>query len=220
MARIVFKLEDGTEIETELDSDVITIGRHSGSTVVLPSASVSSHHATLKRRGESWFVQDLGTTNGTKLNGVEVEEAKLEEGDRLTFGDIPSVVYFKAPPERKEKAEAPEPRKGGKVKPGAKPAGRRGYASATYTQSSGCAGFLILLVFLTLAFLGGLFIAHAMKHKQFLLTDFVEVARDKWFRNANDAPLKSDKKDEPKKEEAKKEELKAEEPKKEPEPAK
>jgi hypothetical protein len=94
MARIVFTLEDGTEIEAELDSDVITIGRHSDSIVVLPSGSVSSHHATVKRRGDSYYVQDLGTTNGTKLNGVEVEEAKLEDGDQLTFGDIPAVVHL------------------------------------------------------------------------------------------------------------------------------
>ena len=94
MARIVFTLEDGTEIEAELDSDVISIGRHSDSIVVLPSGSVSSHHATVKRRGDSYYVQDLGTTNGTKLNGVEVEEAKLEDGDQLTFGDIPAVVHL------------------------------------------------------------------------------------------------------------------------------
>ncbi|RBP42487.1 FHA domain-containing protein [Roseimicrobium gellanilyticum] len=94
MARLVFTLEDGTEIETELDSDVITIGRHADSIVVLPSASVSSHHATVKRRGDSYYVQDHGTTNGTKVNGVEVEEAKLEDGDQLSFGDVPAVVHL------------------------------------------------------------------------------------------------------------------------------
>lgn len=94
MARIVFTLEDGTEIETELDSDVITIGRHADSIVVLPSGSVSSHHATVKRRGDSFYVQDLQTTNGTKVNGVEVDEAKLEDGDQLSFGDVPAVVHL------------------------------------------------------------------------------------------------------------------------------
>ena len=81
MARLVFTLEDGTEIETELDADVISIGRHPESTVVLPSPSVSAHHASVKHRGDSFFVQDHATTNGTKLNGVEVEEARLEDGD-------------------------------------------------------------------------------------------------------------------------------------------
>ena len=202
MARIVFKLEDGTEIETELDSDVTSIGRHPESNVVLPSASVSSHHATIKRRGDAFFVQDLGTTNGTKLNGVEVEEAKLEEGDQLAFGDIPASFFLKeAVVEVRAESEGGDvkvARPKAAAKPGAR--GRTGYASTTYTQSSGCAGFLIMLVFLTVAFLGGLFIAHAMKHKSFLLTDFVEVARDKWFGNPNDAPAKE--KDAPKKDDS------------------
>ena len=68
MARIVLTLEDGVEIVTELDSDVITVGRHPESIVVLPSTSVSSHHATIKRRGGVYFVQDLGTTTNLGSN--------------------------------------------------------------------------------------------------------------------------------------------------------
>mgnify|MGYP000914055474 CR=1 FL=1 len=58
-----------------------------------------------KGKGQIWHVdragkaavvaKDLGTTNGTKLNGVEVEEAKLEEGDQLAFGDIPASFFLK-----------------------------------------------------------------------------------------------------------------------------
>src|SRR5438045_7580229 len=97
MARIVFTLEDGVEIESELDADVITIGRHPDSIIVLPSGSVSSHHATIKRRGTDFYVQDLGTTNGTKLNGVDVEEAKLDDGDKITFGDVRGIVHLREP---------------------------------------------------------------------------------------------------------------------------
>src|SRR6186997_631631 len=102
MARIVFTLEDGVEIETELDSEVMTVGRHPDSIIVLPSGSVSAHHATIKRRGKDYYVQDLGTTNGTKLNGVDVEEAKLDDGDKITFGDVHGVVHLTeaAPPVR------------------------------------------------------------------------------------------------------------------------
>src|SRR5438045_9737197 len=97
MARIVFTLEDGVEIESELDADVITIGRHPDSIIVLPSGSVSIHHATIKRRGTDFYVQDLGTTNGTKLNGVDVEEAKLDDGDKITFGDVRGIVHLREP---------------------------------------------------------------------------------------------------------------------------
>ncbi|WP_050025699.1 FHA domain-containing protein [Verrucomicrobium sp. BvORR034] len=109
MARIVFTLEDGTEIEIELDAEVITIGRHADSIVVLPSSSVSSHHATIRQRGDSYYVQDLGTTNGTRLNGVEVEEARLEDGDQLTFGDIPAVVHLSVAPITRGVPTAPVP---------------------------------------------------------------------------------------------------------------
>ena len=193
MARIIFTLEDGTEIESELDTDLITVGRHPDSNVVLPSPSVSSHHATIKRRGDSYFVQDLGTTNGTRLNGVEVEEAKLEEGDRLSFGDIPAVLQLKDAPVKKKGDEAPNQAVKARVAP--KPGARRNY-SATYSQSSGCAGFIAILVFLVLAFVAGLFIRHAMVYEgRFLLTDAAQIFRDKFFGNDSEAPAKDGDKD-------------------------
>ena len=91
MASIVFTLEDGSTITTPLDTDLITIGRAEDSIVQLPSGSVSSHHATIKARPDGYYVQDLGSRNGTRLNGAEVEEAMLSDGDRIAFGDIQSV---------------------------------------------------------------------------------------------------------------------------------
>lgn len=185
MARIIFTLEDGTEIYTELDSDIIAIGRHPESNVVLPSASVSAHHATIKRRADGYYVQDLGTTNGTKLNGVEVEEAKLEEGDRLSFGDIPALVQIEVPagqepvvvelpvPDGVPKAP-PKPPAGKRLKKLPPKKGiRRSFSAATYRQTSGCAGFIAVLTFLVAAFVGGVFIAHAVKYHRFLLPDLV-----------------------------------------------
>lgn len=212
MARIIFTLEDGTEIETELDSD-ITIGRHPESSVVLPSPSVSSRHASIKRRGDAYFVQDLGATNGTKLNGVEVEEAKLEEGDRLSFGDIPAVFQFKEAPARRKHIETPKPdgiskpapgsgarpgpapKRGARpgMRPGMRPGARGGYSTATYTQSSGCGGFIAILTFLLVAFVGGIFLAHAVKHRRFLLPDLInsEPVR-KFLGNDSEAPAGPD----------------------------
>lgn len=92
MAHIVFTMEDGSEVYADLNADIVTVGRHPESMVVLPSGSVSGQHATIKRRGDSYFVQDLGTTNGTRVNGVEVEEVKLEDGDLVAMGDI--AGYF------------------------------------------------------------------------------------------------------------------------------
>lgn len=201
MAHIVFTLEDGTEIETELDSDVITIGRHSDSIVELPSSSVSSHHATIKRRKDSFYVQDLGTTNGTKLNGVEVEEAKLEDGDQLCFGDIPAVVHLTAPQDKKAvlppvalaKRETGEvdvdelPQRGGArkvpAKKGGAVAGRRPMpmkrgSIPQYKETVGCAGFVAFLSFLALTFIIGLHLRHASETGGFLAGDILKKLRD------------------------------------------
>lgn len=91
MACIVFTLDDGSTITTPLDTDLITIGRAEDSIVQLPSGSVSSHHATIKAREDGYYVQDLGSRNGTRLNGAEIEEAQLADGDRIAFGDIQAV---------------------------------------------------------------------------------------------------------------------------------
>jgi hypothetical protein len=200
MARIIFTLEDGTEIRTELDTDVIAIGRHPESNVVLPSPSVSAHHATIRRRGDSYFVQDLGTTNGTRLNGVEVEEAKLEDGDRLAFGDIPAVLQLKDAP---VVPIVPVPkRSGGPPKQAVKPRGaprpgaRRSYSTATYRQSSGCAGFIAILTFLLVAFTVGIILAHYVKYHRFLLPDVVNSEPvKKLLGNDSEAPAKSEAKD-------------------------
>ncbi len=181
MARLVFSLEDGTEIETELDADVISIGRHPESTVVLPSPSVSAHHASVKRRGDSFFVQDHATTNGTKLNGVEVEEARLEDGDRLSFGDVPAVVHLSDGTVKKntdtdfaEKEKEREKSKAGSSPPKVSP------STAGSPKSSGCSGFLFLLAFLTFAFFTGVCLRYAKEHEGFLPLVLIEKASEKF----------------------------------------
>lgn len=171
MARLVFTLEDGTEIESELDKDVISIGRHPECSIVLPSPSVSAHHASIKRRGDSFYVQDLATTNGTKLNGVEVEEAKLEEGDRLSFGDVPAIVYLGHAADKKNSGtELSDKDKANGASTRAKPTP----PTAVYRQSSGCAGLLFFMAFLTVALLTGLSLRHWKVHGGFLPKILVE----------------------------------------------
>jgi len=190
MARIVFTLEDGTEIETELDTNVITLGRHPDSHVVLPSISVSSHHATIKRRGEDFYLQDLGATNGTRLNGVEVEEAKLSNGDQITLGEVPAVFYLTDAPMQRPAPGKPAAQPPVIVgKPAASPGPRpvQGPARATpgrspgpqqYTQYQdgiGCATFFMMAFFLVLAFIVGLCLRHYSEtNGGFLPSDLIQ----------------------------------------------
>ncbi len=179
MARLIFTLEDGTEIETELDANVISIGRHPGNSAVLPSPSVSAHHATIKRRHDSYYVQDHATTNGTKLNGIDVSEAKLEDGDRLHFGDVPALFLLRD--DADAKSAKTELKKEAKVVPG-KPVAQPPAAKPVQGQSSGCAGFILLSGFLILAFVIGLCLRHYQEHGGFFITDAVEKIQEKFSR--------------------------------------
>jgi len=93
MASIVFTLADGSSFSADLDCELLTVGRHEDSMVPLDSPSVSSQHATLQQRDGLWYVRDLGSRNGTRVNGAEVEEALLRDGDRVAFGDIQAIFF-------------------------------------------------------------------------------------------------------------------------------
>ena len=79
--------EEGTEIE--IDSVPVTIGRGGGNDVPLEGDEfASARHASVESRGDGVWVQDLGSTNGTFVNGARVEGArKLSPGDVLRVGE-------------------------------------------------------------------------------------------------------------------------------------
>jgi hypothetical protein len=66
----------------------IVIGRHASCAVRVANMSVSRRHAAVARRGGVCRVRDLGSSNGTALNGRRVEVAELRRGDRLTLGEV------------------------------------------------------------------------------------------------------------------------------------
>ena len=66
---------------------VTTLGRDLGSGVVLDDAFASARHAILTFRGRGWYVEDLGSTNGTLVNGDRVAGATpMGFGDELQIG--------------------------------------------------------------------------------------------------------------------------------------
>jgi len=70
-------------------ADTVTrVGRLPDCGVQLVDASVSRYHAEIRAKGEGFAVVDLGSTNGTRVNGVRVTERDLRDGDELSFGNV------------------------------------------------------------------------------------------------------------------------------------
>lgn len=192
MACIVFYLEDGSSRVVSLDgTGLLTVGRHPESNAHLTDPSVSSHHATVKRRDGKIFVQDLGSSNGTRLNGAEIEEARVSDGDRIAFGDVRSVFYEGAPPPLADSppAATAAPPPDAILAPEAKPVAgappirkfkpkrfvRASQVSAYPDQTgSGCMSALFLTVLLAVAFFAGLALRHYTETDRSLMSDLIE----------------------------------------------
>ncbi len=77
-----------------LKSDVVRIGRDpSNDLVLIGDAKVSRSHAELALRDGQWQLIDLGSSNGTKVNGRRTEKHPLRDGDRILIGTS-ELVYL------------------------------------------------------------------------------------------------------------------------------
>ncbi len=77
-------LPDGGRIG--IGEEPVTIGRLPECDVVLGDPNVSRRHAEIRRQGTGFVVVDLGSTNGTRVNGAGVKERRLVDGDEITVG--------------------------------------------------------------------------------------------------------------------------------------
>jgi pSer/pThr/pTyr-binding forkhead associated (FHA) protein len=70
----------------------LRLGRSPDNDVILRDPATSGHHARLERRGDQFWIVDLGSTNGTLVNGEPVQEKQLSHDDRVTIGQ--NAVHF------------------------------------------------------------------------------------------------------------------------------
>src|SRR5262249_27056517 len=75
---------DGTRHEVTKRS--VVLGRSRDCDLQLTDANVSRRHAELRQEGASYWIVDLGSTNGMEVNGKRVKRAKLRAGDTITLG--------------------------------------------------------------------------------------------------------------------------------------
>ena len=75
----------------ELGRDILTIGRSPLNQIVIDHPMVSTQHAVLLRAGASYWLKDLDSRNGTRINGDFVTDAELKDGDTIRFGSVIAV---------------------------------------------------------------------------------------------------------------------------------
>ena len=92
IARLREVRPDGSSRELTVDGRALTIGRASDNALVLQDARVSRHHARLHARRGALVLTDLGSTNGSRVNGANVGEVVLGEGDQIQLGDTVLIV--------------------------------------------------------------------------------------------------------------------------------
>jgi pSer/pThr/pTyr-binding forkhead associated (FHA) protein len=95
MPQLQIFLSEASQTAHDLTDDKVTVGRLADNTLQIEDASVSSHHAELVLEGDTYHLHDLGSTNGTFVNGEATTDAVLKHGDEVRFGRIETVFSSK-----------------------------------------------------------------------------------------------------------------------------
>ena len=94
MPKIQLSRPDGSQTDHELTEEILTIGRAPDNVFHIDDVSMSGHHATIAPSPEGYALTDLGSTNGTTVNGKPLQagtEHTLSPGDRIRFGNMEAV---------------------------------------------------------------------------------------------------------------------------------
>jgi FHA domain-containing protein len=80
-----------------IDKRVVVLGRSHDCDVQLADPNVSRRHAEVRQEEASYWIVDLGSTNGMEVNGRRLRQSKLEDGDRITLGSTEVVFERELP---------------------------------------------------------------------------------------------------------------------------
>jgi predicted component of type VI protein secretion system len=113
--KLIIEDDEGGRREVPVDREELTIGRKEDNLVHLPERNVSRRHARLWRREGAFVLEDLHSSNGTRVNGVRITEPiELRDGDLVTIGDYgvalrPDQFSLDTPVLRQPKQEEESP---------------------------------------------------------------------------------------------------------------
>jgi len=86
MPKLVLSLDGVALKDVPVAKDRTTIGRRSHNDVVIDNLAVSGEHAVMVRAGDDFSLEDLGSTNGTTVNGQPIKKHLLHNGDIIDIG--------------------------------------------------------------------------------------------------------------------------------------
>ena len=79
----------------QLTSPELSVGRAQDNNIMLADQHVSSHHAMVHYREKGYMIEDLGSKNGTFVNGTRVEHSLIRDNDRIEMGE--TLLRFRDP---------------------------------------------------------------------------------------------------------------------------
>lgn len=132
MKVVLVRFKDGERRDYPIQKESVVIGRRQDSDLRIATQDVSRQHCQVALNGERLRVKDLGSSNGTFVNGKRIAEQDLAAGDRLSVGPVTFVIQVDGKPAEiaptdaeviaaEEALEAP-PRKTAPAKPKPAPA--------------------------------------------------------------------------------------------------
>ncbi len=108
MFKLVISDDEGKTTVVPLVRDEITIGRKEGNTIRLTERNVSRRHARLRKHNGHFFIEDLNSYNGVKINGRRIEgEIQVGKGDQVSIGDYILALQSEAGAEDAAPGAAP-----------------------------------------------------------------------------------------------------------------
>ena len=95
MAKLIGMSGDFKGHEYPLEQGQITVGRKADNAIVIDHPTISSHHCRILHNGDSCVLQDLDSTNGTRVNSRDAQDAPLRHKDLIQLGSL--EFLFDAP---------------------------------------------------------------------------------------------------------------------------
>ncbi len=120
MAKLFIQQPEGDQLLTELTgTQAYLIGRNEDCSICIPADAISGRHAQLNPSKQGWELEDLGSSNGTSVNGKAIKKTLLTNGAQILLGGQIVLLFIDEPAQAAGKAPAaeaaPEPtQQGGK----------------------------------------------------------------------------------------------------------